>query len=145
MKYCDGKISSHQEIDLGTYAINDSYYTHDDWMSAAMEMMSKPFGIVERYVEGGKEIFMEVFVQTPEGGTHDYYGIFNNNRWIWFSPGTTNEHPFVNSFRTIKGKTLYCLLNPDILENMQEELKVKITTPLESIPDDFVIAKVHLN
>ena len=144
MKYCDGKISSHQEIDLGTYAINDSYYTHDDWMSAAMEMMSKPFGIVERYVEGGKEIFMEVFVQTPEGGTHDYYGIFNNNRWIWFSPGTTNEHPFVNSFRTIKGKTLYCILNPDILKNIQEELKVKITTPLESIPKDFIIAKVHL-
>ena len=144
MKYSKGKISGYVDIDLGEYAISDSYYTHDNAMSSAMEMMSKPFGLVQRYDEDGKNGFAEVSIQSPDGNVREYYGIFRKGRWTWFSPGTTNVHPFVNSFRTIKGKTLYCILNPDILDNMQEELRAKIADPLENTPDDFIIAKVYL-
>ena len=144
MKYSKRKISVHVDIDLGKYAISDSYYTHDDTMSAAMEMMARPFGLVQRYNEDKKNGFTEVFIQSPGGKVKEYYGLFIEDKWTWFSPGATNEHPFVNSFRTIQGKTLYCILNPDILENMQEELKAKIVNPLKSTPDDFIIAKVHL-
>lgn len=144
MRYSKGGISSYVDIDLGEYALSDSYYTHDDAMSSAMEMMSRPFGLVQRYIEDGKNGFAEIFILSPDGKVKEYYGLFRKNRWTWFSPGTTNEHPFVNSFRTIKGKTLYCILNPDILDNMQEEFRAKIATPLESIPDDFIIAKIHL-
>ena len=143
-KYRNGKVSSHLDIDLGEFAIADSYYEHEDSMEAALEMMSRPFGIVERYVQDGKYGFMEIMIQTPEGKVADYYGIMRKGKWSWFSPGTINEHPFVNSFRTIKGKTLYCILNPDILKNMQDELKAKITNPLETSADDFIIAKIHL-
>ncbi len=144
MKYRDGKISRHLDIDLGDFAIAESYYRHDDAMEAGMELMSKPFGIVERYVQDGKYGFMEIMTQSPEGKVVDYYGIFRKGKWTWFSPGTKNEHPFVNSFRTIKGKTLYCILNPDILKNMQDELKSKIINPIVTSSDDFIIAKVHL-
>lgn len=144
MKYSKGRLYRYLDIDLGEYAISDSYYTHDNAMSAAMEMMSRPFGLVQRYYEDGKNGFTEVAIQSPDGKVKEYYGLFRKNKWTWFAPGTTNEHPFVNSFRTIQGKTLYCILNPDILDNMQEELKAKIVNPLESTPDDFIIAKVHL-
>ena len=144
MIYRNGKASRHLDIDLGEFAIADSYYEHEDSMEAALEMMSKTFGIVERYVQDRKYGFMEIMIQTPEGKVTDYYGIMRKGEWTWFSPGTINEHPFANSFRTIKGKTLYCILNPDILKNMQDELKAKITTPLETSADDFIIAKVHL-
>ena len=46
--------------------------------------------------------------------------------------------------KAIKGKTIYAILNPDILDNMQEELKAKITTVLKEKPEDFIIAKIHL-
>lgn len=143
-KFSKGNISGHIDFDLGEYAISESYYTHENAMNSAMEMMSRPFGLVQRYNEYGKNGFAEVAIQSPDGNVRDYYGIFRKGRWIWFSPGTLNVHPFVNSFRTIKGKTLYCILNPDILENMQEELRDKITNPLKSTPDDFVIAKIYL-
>ena len=142
--YHKGNISSHLDIDLGEYDIPESYYKHDDAFAAYDEMMSKPFGLIERYHKDGRNGFAEIFIQTPEGNVSEYVGIFRGNRWTWFSPGTTNVHPFVNSFRAIEGKTLYCILNPDILENMQEELKSKISDPLETTPNDFIIAKVHL-
>ena len=142
MEYRKGKVREHIDIDLGEFEINDSYYTHDDTMEAAMEMMSKPFGLVERYVIDGKYGFAEVTVQDQK--VNEYYGIYRKGKWTWFSPGTPNTHPFVSSFKAIKGKTIYAILNPDILDNMQEELKAKITTVLKEKPEDFIIAKIHL-
>lgn len=142
MEYRKGKVREHIDIDLGEFEINDSYYTHDDSMKAAMEMMSKPFGLVERYVLDGKYGFAEVTVQ--DNTLNEYYGICVKGKWTWFSPGTPNTHPFVSSFKAIKGKTIYAIINPDILDNMQKELKAKITTVLKETPDDFIIAKIHL-
>lgn len=142
MEYRKGKVREHIDIDLGEFEISDSYYTHDDTMEAAMEMMSKPFGLVERYVIDGKYGFAEVTVQDQK--VNEYYGIYRKGKWTWFSPGTPNTHPFVSSFKAIKGKTIYAILNPDILDNMQEELKAKITTVLKEKPEDFIIAKIHL-
>lgn len=144
MRYRKGKVNRHLDIDLGEFEIDRSYYEYDDPMQAGMAMMSKPFGLVRRFEADGKNGFTEVFLQTPEGKVSEYYGIFLKDRWIWFSPGTINEHPFVNSFRTVKKKTLYCILNPDIIGNMQEELRAKISKPLEETPDDFIIAKIYL-
>lgn len=142
MQYRKGKVREYVDIDLGEFEINDSYYTYDNSMEAAMEMMSKPFGLVERYVLDGKYGFAEVTVQDQT--VNEYYGICRKGKWIWFSPGIPNIHPFVSSFKTIKGKTIYAIINPDILDNMQEELKAKISTVLKEKPDDFIIAKIHL-
>lgn len=142
MEYRKGKVREHIDIDLGEFEIDDSYYTHDNSMDAAMEMMSKPFGLVERYVFDGKYGFAEVTVQ--DNTVHEYYGICVKGKWTWFSPGTPNTHPLVSSFKAIKGKTIYAIFNPVILENMQKELKSKISTVLKETPDDFIIAKIHL-
>ena len=145
MKYRKGKVCRHIDIDLGEFAINDSYYMHEDAMEAAMEMMSKPFGVVDRYVRDGKYGFAEVTIQDNANAVvNKYYGICRKDRWTWFSPGTPNTHPFVSSSKPIKGKTIYAILNPDILENMQEDLKDRISTVLQETPEDFIIAKIHL-
>lgn len=145
LEYRKGTVRQHVDIDLGEFEIAESYFTHDDAMEAAMEMMSKPFGIVERYVRDGKYGFAEVTIQdNANAAVNKYYGICRKDKWIWFSPGTPNTHPFVSSFKAIKDKTIYAILNPDILDNMQEELKEKVTTVLKEKPEDFIIAKIHL-
>lgn len=146
-KYSNGSFIDYMIIDFDKYNINSKFFKYDNSFESAEFLLKSEFASITKYFENSNHKVIEVLInkRNPEF----YYGIFlkNINKWIWFSMGNFNEHPFANTLIEIYDNKLIFLLDPTLKEFLDsyEINKISNYTSFTHNKDCMYLAVFYLN
>lgn len=141
-RYNAGKLQPYLVMDLGEHVMGDEFFAIEDMREGAQYFRSRPFAMVNRYLESGTTRLVELSVQTADRKHICLYGYDGGRSWRWFRAAV----PFEGAIQLLDGPQAICLLEPAQLSLMSDSLRSRITNPevLSGIApeDNYVIARI---
>ncbi len=148
-KFYNEEVAPYLSFNLGRYSIKDSFYTAGDAFRAAEILFASNYGIIIGYSENNEYKFVQLMLKDQgEDRSRLEYGLYNGNKWLWFSLSDLVEEPMSGSLRFIRNGILYGLFTIEGLNSMKDLFQEKnIKNELNSIAEDadgYVLAKIRL-
>lgn len=144
-QYANQQLSEHIRFDFGKYAIPNTFFSAGDPYKAAAVLLESDFAVINRYMETPELKIVEIMTQS-HGNVKFIYGLCDK-KWTWFDCSGHGE-ALKESFKFAVGKTVYALLDPAMLEHLDESFLEKASNReiLKHISekDNYVIAKIDL-
>jgi len=147
MLFHSGKIQDYCRFNLGKYQVPKDFFTFENAMDAMQFLTSKPYALINSYQESESYSYVEVNIQ-GDGMPKRSYGIKHNDKWNWFSLGILDKEPLAGQVYLLEDNYLYCMMDPILIENLQNSIYKKIVNPdvLNGLSSNsnYVIAKIKL-
>lgn len=147
MMFLSGQVQPYCQFNFGKYAIQNDFFSFDNPMDAMQSLMSRSFAMIHSYQESDTYCYIEVNIQ---GGSmpRRSYGLKYKDTWHWFSLGTLDKDPLAGQVYLLENDVLYCMMDPALVGNLQNEILRKATNPEAlnglSVNSNYVIAKIEL-
>ncbi len=148
-RFYNEDITPYLSFNLGRYSIKQSFFTARDAFLAAEELFASNYGIIIGYSESNELKLVQLMLKDQsEDRSRFEYGLYNGNKWLWFSISDLVEEPMSGSLRFLRDGILYGLFTIEELKRMEVLFQEKIIkTELNSIAGDadgYVLAKIRL-
>lgn len=124
-RFAQGKMVPWISFDFGPYSIDESFFSMD-FMESAEYIMESDICLISRYYETADYRFIEVD-RPLEALT--YYGVANDDHWIWFNAGIKSEAMLSGRIKAIDGNDLICLVERSLLLKIDTVLRDKLVEP----------------
>lgn len=144
-RFHEAQCEPYLTFDMGSFSIPKEFYDFSDVGEGAMFLLSRPFALINRYLESPSIQFVEILARKSDEKNSMIYGFKTVSNWRWVTlPDTFNR-----SVRFLEDSTLVCVVSPEKIIKMDGTLRNKVTNPevLENISpeDNYVIAKITLD
>lgn len=148
-KFYNEEVAPYLSFNLGRYSIKDSFYTAGDAFRAAEILFASNYGIIIGYSESKEYKFVQLMLKNQgEDRGRIEYGLYNGNKWLWFSLSDLVDVSMAGSLRFLHDGILYGLFTIEGLNNMEDLFQGKIiNNEFNSKAEDdggYVLAKIRL-
>ena len=148
-KFYNEDVAPYLSFNLGRYSIKESFYTAGDAFLAAEELLASNYGIITEYSESNEYRFVQLVLndQSEERNWVEY-GLFNGEKWLWFSFSDYVKEPMPGSLRFLSEGILYGLFTVEELRLLEDlfygDILKNELNGLTGDDDGYVLAKIRL-
>lgn len=148
-KFYNEDVAPYLSFNLGRYSIKESFFTAGDAFLAAEELFASNYGIIIGYSESNEYKFVQLMLKDQgEDRSRLEYGLYNGNKWLWFSLSDLVDESMAGSLRFLHDGILYGLFTIEKLKSMdvlfQEKIICNDHTNIAEDDGGYVLAKIRL-